>query len=225
MRNFLIKYAYNKDTGELYDSEELFPTAKEGAIIRERYSRGEFHAYCCQCDQPLEVAINNVYGHCFFKHLPNHSYCILSEENLTEEKAKRYNQGARENYRHKYLKTRIGELLKHTAGVDADTVSVDNLFIIDGEEKRIPDVFCVYNGIRLAFEVQLSTISVGEIRNRSEFYQRNKIYLIWILDEFDTKKQHMSNKDMKYNNEYQNIFQLNEKADVLELICHYKNHF
>lgn len=225
MRDFLIKYAYNKETSDLYDSEELFPTAKEGAIIRERYSRGEFHAYCCECDQQLEVAINNVYGHCFFKHLPNHSYCILSEENLTENKAKRYNQSAKESYRHKYLKTRIGELLKCTAGVDASTVSVDNLFINDGEEKRKPDVFCVYNGIRLAFEVQLSTLSIGEIRNRSEFYKRNKIYLIWIRDEFDTQSQSMTDKDIKYNDEYQNIFQLNEKADNLELICHYKKPF
>ena len=225
MREPLIKYAYDGKTGELYDSDSLLETAKKGAEARNKYGLGLIKPYCCECDQPLEIAINSMYGHCFFKHFPNHSDCVLSKENLTVEETKSINRRAKESYRHKQLKQKIGELLKQVVEVEANSVSIDEFFIIDDEEKRKPDVYCKYKGYPLAFEIQISPISIGEITRRSEFYKRNKTYLIWIIDEFNAHNQRLLDKDIKYRNKYQNIFQLNEKATTFELNCHYKKPF
>lgn len=225
MRDSLIKYAYDGETGEMYDSDILFETAKEGAEARNKYGLGLIKPFCCECNQPLEIAINSMYGHCFFKHFPNHFDCVLSKENLTVEETKSFNRRAKESYRHKQLKKKIGELLKQVVEVEANSVSIDEFFIIDDEEKRKPDVYCIYKGHPLAFEIQLSSLSNGEILSRKEFYKRNKIYLIWILDEFNTHNQRMLDKDIKYLNEYQNIFQLNEKTTSFELNCYYKKPF
>ena len=206
MREPLIKYAYDGETGEMYDSDDLFAKGI-GAGTRDKYSRHQIKPFCCECDQPLVVAMNQ-YGHGFFKHFPNHSYCVLSEENLSSEEAERYNHRAKESYRHKYLKYRIGELLMKEDGVQKDSISVDQFFIVDEEEKRKPDVYCVYDGKPLAFEVQLSSLTVGEIWRRNDFYKRNNIYLLWIQDELDPHNQRMLDKDIKYHNDYQNLFQL-----------------
>lgn len=220
MREPLIKYAYDGETGEMYDSDDLFAKGI-GAETRDKYSRQQIKPFCCECDQPLVVAMNQ-YGHGFFKHFPNHSYCVLSEENLSSEETERYNHRAKESYRHKYLKNRIGELLTKVDGVEKDSVSIDQFFIIDEEEKRKPDVYCVYGGKSLAFEVQLSSLTVGEIGKRNDFYKRNNIYLLWIQDELDLHNQRMVDKDIKYRNEYQNLFQLNEKANTFELTVNFK---
>lgn len=226
MREPLIKYAYDGETGEMYDSKDCFANAQTSAETRNKYSRQQIKPVCCECNQPLAVAMYQ-YGHGFFKHFPNHSYCVLSEENLSSEETERYNHRAKESYRHKYLKNRIGELLMKEDGVEKDSISVDQFFIVDQEqeEKRKPDVYCVYNGKPLAFEVQLSSLTVGEIWRRNEFYKRNNIYLLWIQDELDPHNQRMLDKDIKYHNDYQNLFQLNEKATSFELICHYKKPF
>lgn len=224
MRNPLIKYAYDGETGEMYDSDILFETAKRGAEAREKYSLGLIKYFCCECDQLLGITMNHL-GHCFFKHHPNHSYCRLSQENLSINETTEYNNKAKESYRHKYLKNRIGKLLKQTKDIDVNSISIDELFINDYEERRKPDVYCVYKGYPLAFEIQISPMSIGEITRRSEFYKRNKIYLIWIMDEFNAYKQRMLDKDIKYRTKYQNIFQLNERTTTLELNCHYKKPF
>jgi competence CoiA-like predicted nuclease len=224
MRNPLIKYAYDGETGEMYDSDILFETAKKSAEARNKYGLRLIKPFCCECDQPLGITMNRL-GHGFFKHHPNHSYCILSQENLSITETTEYNNKAKESHRHKYLKNRIGDLLKQIIDIDANSVFIDEFFINDNEEKRKPDVYCVYKGYPLAFEIQLSSLSNGEILSRKEFYKRNKIYLIWILDEFNTHNQRMLDKDIKYLNEYQNVFQLNEKAATFELNCHYKKPF
>lgn len=224
MREPLIKYAYDGETGEMYDSKDCFANAQTSAETRNKYSRQQIKPVCCECNQPLAVAMYQ-YGHGFFKHKPNHSDCVLSKENLSSEETERYNHRAKESYRHKYLKKRIGELLMKEDGVEKDSISVDQFFINDEEEKRKPDVYCVYNGKPLAFEVQLSSLTVGEIWRRNEFYKRNNIYLLWIQDELDPRNQRMLDKDIKRHNEYHNLFQLNEKANTFELTAYYKKPF
>ena len=71
------------------------------------------------------------------------------------------------------------------------TVIIDNKFIIKENGKRKPDVYCKFQDKELVFEIQLSDLSLNYILNRYEFYRRNGIYLIWILDKFDIHNQEL----------------------------------
>jgi len=121
------------------------------------------------------------------------------------------------------LKNEIARKISKIEGITS--INVDDKFIINENEKRKPDVYCKYFDKHLVFEIQLSDLSLRYILNRYEFYKRNKMYLIWILDDFDIHGQNQTERDIKYLTEFQNFFKLDEKANDFKLICTYKYPF
>lgn len=73
---------------------------------------------------------------------------------------------------------------------------------------RRPDVRAVYNGIPIAFEVQLSTTYLNVIAERRDFYLEQGGLLFWIFAEFDCELRRMTEDDVFYNNN-QNAFIVN----------------
>lgn len=218
-----IKIAFDKTSGEILDADEVFDVTKDAFKIREMYHNKSLLLSCCECEQDLGVS-DSKYDRLYFKHKPGHSYCILSDGKLTPQEYEKFTEvlKSKESDRHKYLKNRIGELLKNVPEVDVDSVSIDNKFIIREDEKRKPDVYCKYKDKEIVFEIQLSDLPLGYILSRYEFYKKHGIYLIWILDNFDIHNQSTLERDIKYLTKYENFFKLDEKSETFKLECEYK---
>ncbi len=218
-----IEFAFDKFSNKVLDINDI-KTQKEGFEIRKQYSENSIELYCCECHQKLTVSSSKK-DNIHFKHKPNHSYCLLTDNSISCEDNKNNHKAVliKESPRHKKLKNKIGNLLKVTKGVDVDSICIDNKFIERNGEKRKPDVFCEYNGKKLVFEIQLSQLSLSYILSRYDFYRKNGFYLIWILDNLDITKKNNLTRDIKYQNTNQNLFYLDENSDnQLRLICKYK---
>lgn len=218
-----IKIAFDKTSGEILDADEVFDIAKDAFEIRKKYHEKNLILSCCECEQDLMVS-GSKYDRLHFKHKPGHSYCILADGKLSPHDHEKITAilKAKESDRHKELKNKIGELLKNVSGVDVSTIQIDNKFIIKGNEKRKPDVYCKFHDKELVFEIQLSDLSLGYILSRYDFYKKHGMYLIWILDNFDIHNQGTLERDIKYLTKYENFFKLDEKSETLKLECEYK---
>lgn len=216
-----IKVAYNKTTNERVEADVLFEKYKSGYDIRKLVQTGDMQLACCECDQPLNVSTSSK-DKLHFKHYPGHDPCILTS--LSFEEADVFTQVhiAKESARHIQLKKLIGERLKAVEGVS--DIAIDDRFIIKADGKRRPDVYCRYKDKEIVFEIQLSNLSLRYITNRYNFYKRNGIYLVWILDRFNVRNQGPMEKDIKYIAPHQNYFKLDEESDTFKLLCDYKQH-
>lgn len=221
-----IKIAFDKISGEILDADEVFDITKDAFQIRKKYHKKNLILSCCECEQDLMVS-DSKYDRLHFKHKPGHSYCILSDGKLTPQEQEKFTEAlkSKESDRHKYLKNRIGELLKSVPDVDVNSICIDNRFIIKEDGKRKPDVYCKYKDKEIVFEIQLSDLSLGYILSRYEFYKKHGIYLIWILDNFDIHNQVTLERDIKYLTKYENFFKLDETSETFKLECEYKYPF
>ncbi|AYL94264.1 DUF6035 family protein [Mucilaginibacter celer] len=221
-----IDLAYDRDTGECYDAATAFRVAKEAYELRKRYNSGELKLGCYGCDQPLLIS-DSKNDHVHFKHFPNAEDCPLKDGKMSEEEVQDLTSiiRAHERPRHIFLKNRIAELLRQTNGVDADSVIADTRFFFNDLEKRRPDVYGVYQGKEMAFEIQLSQLSQKYLLGRHNFYKSSGIYLVWILDDFDVYGQSTMERDIKYLTPSQNFFKLDETATEFRLTCTYKSPF
>jgi hypothetical protein len=221
-----IKLAFDKTSGEILEADKVFSETKESFQIRKQFHENKLNLSCCECEQELMVS-GSKFDRLHFKHKPGHSFCILSDGQLTPKEQDVFTKilKNKESERHIELKNKIGNLLKDVDGVDLESIAIDNKFIIRNGEKRRPDVFCNYKGNDIVFEIQLSELSLGYILSRYEFYKKNQMFLIWILDDFDIHNQGTLERDIKYLTEYENFFKLDESSNTLKLLCEYKYPF
>lgn len=218
-----IKYALDKTSGKILEAEKFFDKTNNPYERRTEYHSDKLDLLCLECGQDLIIS-SSKFDRFHFKHKPNHDPCILSDGNLMPEEQDMFNKIliAKESERHIELKTKIGTLLREVDGVDTSTISIDDKFIIIGDEKRRPDVYCKYKDKELVFEIQLSNLSLRYILSRYEFYKKHKMYLIWILDNFDIHNQGVLEKDIKKLSEHENFFKLDEDSTSFKLECEYK---
>lgn len=221
-----IKIAFDKTSGEILEADEVFDIKTDAFEIRKKYHEKNLILSCCECEQDLMVS-GSKYDRLHFKHKPGHGYCILADRRLTPQEHERITEilKAKESYRHKELKNKIGELLKSVNGVDLNSIAIDNKFIIKENGKRRPDVYCKFQDKEIVFETQLSDLSLGYILSRYEFYKEHEIYLIWILDNFDVHNQGTLERDIKYLTKYHNFFKLDQQSETFKLECEYKYPF
>ena len=222
-----IKYGLNKITGEQLDADEIFSDTKEAFALKKQFIIEKHVIHCRECDQELFITTSK-YDRLHFRHSPQSNPCILKQNNLSSEEFEAINKiiAAKESPRHKYLKNRIGSLALKTPDVDTESVQIDDKFIIVGSEKRRPDVYFSYKGYQIAFEIQLSALPLKYILHRQNFYTKNGIYLIWILDDFNVHGQTQTERDIKYLDSHQNFFKMDERSeDTLQLLCDFKKPF
>lgn len=218
-----IKLGVDLETGEIYDADELFKETKSAFEIRKQFHEDKISLHCCECYQRLDVSTSK-YDRLHFKHQKKSNPCPLKDDNLSivEMEISKAIFKAKESDRHIELKNKIANKLQKIEGVNPDTLAIDDKFIIVDNEKRKPDVYCEYYDKKLVFEIQLSQLSLRYILSRYNFYKKNGIYLIWILDNFDIHRQGQLERDIKYLTEFQNFFKLDEEAEEFRLICDYK---
>ena len=219
----LIKIAFDKISGEILNADEIFYNKKDAFLIRRQFHEDKVELYCCECEQRLHVSTSK-HDRLHFKHQPKADFCILKDGNLSPQEVDQHNKilVAKESERHKKLKNKIASLLQNVKGVDNASISIDNKVIIKNNERRRPDVYCKYLDKELVFEIQLSDLSLRYILSRYDFYRQNKMFLIWILDNFDVHKQAQLERDIKYLTKYENFFNLDENTKEFSLNCTYK---
>lgn len=229
---YAINHVFDADTGETYDASILFKHVNEAYEFRRKYHESGQVLNCYCCKNRATVSVRNSTVH--FKHYPNTGDCILKDGAYSiQEKAQiEQHYFSRESKRHKELKKAIGAYLEETDGVEKESLVVDTKFLFDQQEKRRPDVFCKFEERNIAFEIQLSPLPPKYIFKRHEFYKRNGIFLIWILDDFNVNGQRQTEKDIKHLNKHHNFFYFNDHSNSLvvqykqgEIDRHNKTHY
>lgn len=217
-----IEHAYNSETKERFSISENTDSQVERFELRKKVQRKELNFECIECGQSLTVAVSKK-DFIYFRHLPKSEECTLKNASLEEIRLFNEFYASKESPRHKFLKNAIGNKLKDYSGITS--VQIDNKFIVKGKEKRKPDVYCKFGDKEIVFEIQLSDLSINYLTSRHEFYKKNGIYLIWILDKFDPEKSTQLVRDVKYLNDYQNFFKLDEKSETFKLQSKYKESY
>lgn len=90
-------------------------------------------------------------------------------------------QGQQEGPLHHKIKYQIAELLEKDN--DASDVAVEQ-YILSNEGRRKPDVSAVYNGFKIAFEIQLATTQLPIILAKERFYADRGIRIVWVTWDF-----------------------------------------
>lgn len=146
----------------------------------------------------------------FFKHAYEDGNCpAITRGDLDPDEinARRYN-GVKESEAHRQMKDWL------EASLQADSSRFSSVQKearwngqITGEWRR-PDVSAVYQGIRVAFEIQLTTTYLDVIVKRREFYRQHGGVLLWVFASFDNEHRRLTENDVFYNNN-QNAFIVN----------------
>lgn len=198
----LIKEAISRDTGELVtiasvigelDDADAFKLRHE---VDHRRNIGDPQFICARCQQEVALRLS-VVGRWYFKHAGDESACPFKTGDMTREAilAQKF-AGAREGKPHMYLK----ELLVQSLQADTSFADVRP----EGRWKssdysnrwRQPDVSAVYEGRRIAFEIQLSTTFVDVIEARRNFYREEKSLVVWFVRDYDPRNAKTTEKDI-----------------------------
>jgi hypothetical protein len=102
-----------------------------------------------------------------------------SGSRLRDARAAQYD-GQQEGERHQQYKADLADMLD-SDGRFTD-VKVEKRAIGDTSTWRQPDVSAVFEGRRVAFDIQLATLSPADIVAREEFYRAEGIHYVWVAD-------------------------------------------
>lgn len=215
---------------------ELFEMRQD---IIEKLSIGNPPFICSHCKIPVKISGGNLgekIKSLHFRHAYRSPDCIyhdLSRYTKDQILCMKFN-GAKEGFQHEYLKNAIASILENDKGYSPLKVEVEKIVRseIVPKEWRKPDVRAIYSDKEIVFELQIATTFIDVILARSNFYKREKSYLIWILDRFSTdlKEQTFSQTDILVSSNY-NVFvfdkemeELSKETRELHLTCYYIYH-
>lgn len=237
-----IKKVQNVEKGTFIDTINFFKKEEREIIllrgeIETNYQKTSKHTLgkalylCGTCFKP--VKIRSIYNNrtLFFKHFLDAPKCPFYEgKSLSkEETLKRMYRGNRESVKHSEMKHNVERWVSQTKGVSKSDVEKRLYATFNPKKWRVPDVYAIYMGKKLVFEVQLSTTFVSIIVERNSHYEKDSTHIIWIFDKFNPEKdmQKMTQKDTYYEAN-SNVFVFNdiakkesEKRGELILLCYY----
>lgn len=189
-------------------------------LIKDKQLDGEPLFACSVCGVSVSLMMHHVTRRFYFKHTREDGSCpqiTRGELSREEINARKYN-GAKESSRH----LRMKELLAISLAADPSFSDIRIEERWAGEltgEWRQPDVRATYNGIKVVFEVQLSTTYLDVIVERRRFYQREGALLCWIFSDFRDDSRRLLQDDVFYNNN-QNAFLVSEDTAMASKAAH-----
>lgn len=173
--------------------------------------RGDAPMYACPlCYVPVYLVSRADRRRFFFRHTIEDGRCSaktrghLSEDEIN---ARKYN-GVKESHDHRELKGIVAESLRCDPRF-SDVVVETRWNGSDGSAWRKPDVSAIYEGTRIAFEIQLSTTFLRVIADRRNFYLNEGGLLCWIFKSYDEDHARLTQEDVFYNNN-RNLFIANK---------------
>jgi len=242
-----IKEIINQRTGEIIISSDFFQKPQRDLFkIRKELEiayQNEQALYTCSfCGQMVKISgghgnyVDRKIPILHFSHFQNSDECeIKTNKNISREEIQRRRyQGARTSELHVNLVNKIGYCLEKNQELNKGVQEVKIEERYYGKEKmkswKTPDIYCIFNDIEFALELQLSTTFLDVIVSREKFYAENGIYILWVLRSFDTEKggKKFTDKDVVYSNRCnafvfdEEMEKLSNERDDLHLKCYYE---
>lgn len=231
----LVEEVILSDTGEAQSSVQLLMgDRREWVELRTAYEDAYLDnkpiARCAACHKPVKPRMSPD-SRRFFWHFRKNVRCPYQGKSGPSQRildAMRYN-GQKEGAEHQRIKRLLADSLTADNSFDGETLAIEQRWWgeTDEDKWRIPDVSIVRNGIRIAFEVQLSTTYLSVMRERHRFYLNNGGLLFWIFREAQTLNPRQMQDDIFYWNN-SNLFVVDDETyrlsleqGVFVLRCHY----
>ena len=152
--------------------------------MTDRSATGEILFRCGQCNSPVKITSSPLSSTgdgqgAFFKHVYRtpEGCSWHTREALRSPGANQFN-GLQEGEPHWRLKNCLADSIR--CDKDFSEPIVDKHFIRIGYGRRKPDVFTTYKGQPIAFEVQLASLSLITINERTAAYRAAGIKLVWV---------------------------------------------
>jgi hypothetical protein len=164
---------------------------------------------CSICLTPVFIAGRPNGQRFFFKHSREDGSCpAITRSDLSQDEidARKYN-GVKESQAHLQMKDWLESCLKADPRFSRVNKEVRWKGLLTGEWRK-PDVSAVYGGVRVAFEIQLTTTYLDVIVKRRDFYLKEGGLIFWVFASFDNEHRRLTEDDVFYNNN-QNAFILN----------------
>lgn len=156
---------------------------------------------CPLCVVPVHLVSLTQERRFYFRHEIEDGRCPAKTKGSLSERqilALKYD-GARESAAHKRMKEIIAESLRHDPSFSE--IAIEPIWKgMKRNDRRQPDVRAIWNGIPVAFEVQLSTTFLRVIAERRAFYLREGGLLVWVFKSFDMGNARLTQDDIFYNN-------------------------
>jgi len=209
------------ETGGLVSLVEFLGSASYGAIIADKrvalenaLIEGRERYVCPDCGKAMvlrSVATQDKSeDRFFFQHRYDNKECSghsgLSPAQICARKFALQKEGAH----HKHLK----KILQASLAADGrftSTRTEARWKDVNGVRWRQPDVQSVWSGLRVAFEVQLSTTFLHVIAERMIFYSRNDGVLLWFFRDLDSSEFKLAEDDIFYSNN-RNAFRVDHES-------------
>ena len=202
-----IKDLLSLKTGRLLDARTFISRRRYDSIIRLRGSiletmqAGRPRLVCALCGVPAYL-VSSTDKAFFFRHAREDGSCPAITRDFPNDidlRARKY-AGLPESEPHKRLK----RLLMTSLAADpafADSAEERHWrATVPGLGPRRPDVSATYDGLRLAFEAQLSTTFLSVIVGRRHFYRAEGALLVWVLAGFDPFRRRLTEDDIVFPN-------------------------
>lgn len=209
------------ETGGLVSLVEFLGSASYGAIIADKrvalenaLIEGRERYVCPDCGKAMVLrsvaTLDKSEDRFFFQHRYDNPECSghsgLSPAQICARKFALQKEGAH----HKQLKKILQESLAADGRFSA-TQTEARWKDVDGVRWRQPDVQSVWGGLRVAFEVQLSTTFLHVIAERMSFYRRNNGILLWFFRDLDPTVFKLAEDDIFYSNN-RNAFRVDHES-------------
>lgn len=219
--NFKMTSIYNFDT-QKEEAADYFLKQDEEIVFKLRYSlKLKKKRYGCPVCKTSVILKRSKKGNFFFSHLPleDGKHCFLVEQNSGKRTIQEYNY-QKESDKHIYLKTLISKLLKTSIEINSKTVKIEKRLSDKAisAEWKLPDVQCeMKNGKTLAVEIQSCRTWLADIVKRESFYQKIGVSILWVFNDFNIDEDHITKKDIFYNNPSLNVFVFDEEVQKLSI--------
>lgn len=210
------------DSGLLHRSVDYL-RQEENALTRLRASVEDLIAHetprlqCGHCGVAVRLRLSTR-KNWFFRHVEDDGSCRYQSQGAfsqAEFDARRYN-GQKEGPLHRTMKRLILRSLHCDPAVDQSSIKEEMRWT--GKHQpgtwRRPDVHAIRAGVRIAFEVQLSSTYINVMRERRRFYLEEGGLLFWILTSISESERRQFENDVLYPNNC-NVFAVDE--DTLAL--------
>lgn len=196
-----VKLAIDCETGELFPAERLLMldeaefTALRRSAMQARLNRraggSAVRFQCAICKQPLFLSrhINGPISR-WFVHDGKADGCPWYEgSRLSPDQTKALiYRGQQEGAAHREVKSFLAHWLSKNPDVDEINLEQTTFSDVVKGQWRRPDVKCLYRGMPLVFEVQLSYTFLSDVIARDEFYRQEGIFIIWVFAKFELNR-------------------------------------
>lgn len=185
---------------------------------------------CAICSVGLHLKLHGS-GNRYFVHDSEPPACPWYTGGVVTRELRRAEEflSEKESAEHYLLKWQIADALKRDPEIAGSVVVQETLWgELLSDQWRRPDVQCIWQGRRIAFEVQLGTTHLREVVFRENFYRSENIFVIWVFHPIAMGK--AAHADERYFNR-RNVFFATEGEDIeldesespncLKLLCRY----